>query len=358
MQSMGQFEQQQQPKDNPMAQGGASAHTAMTDAANCWWSTTCTPSASSSTNSSTTSTPPTTPLKYSNPATEETPKASNHSKKRLSSSGHTPTASPALSNMDRTESTSSLDCQSLQRSLKRVRLSSSPGELRLQLDLRHLVMAQDWVQLADDVWHLPTRHCRLEQCHVDPLRLILDLPAADPMGHVTGTTRLWLQIPRLYPHRPPAVTRIRAGPGCAMQAVRISMDEPEHLLATSSRSATDDESQVARVPFAVPAVSSMGSTPAQVLHYRNWTCILRLSDVLDFLVYSLTTADDVPYNDARPTAWESAPMMPDARSFLEPSSPQCPSSPSTAVDLTADLTINRFDVGYERPNPNAMDLMD
>jgi hypothetical protein len=135
------------------------------------------------------------------------------------------------------------------------------------------------------------------------------------------------------------------------------MDEPDNLLDTRSES---DETQVARLPFAMPSVSSLGLTPAQVLHYRNWTCILRLSDVLDFLVSNLTTtAAGVPYNGTHPAAWESAPLMPDARSLEDlPSSPHSPSSPATAVDLTADLTINRFDVGYEWPNPNAMDLMD
>ena len=94
-----------------------------------------------------------------------------------------------------------LDCQSLQRTLKRVRLSSSPGELRLQLDLKQLVNEKNWIQNCDnDQWtkHYNQQHHRhqqqheedekdevivsssssslvLERCHADPLRLILKI---------------------------------------------------------------------------------------------------------------------------------------------------------------------------------------
>jgi len=46
------------------------------------------------------------------------------------------------------------DCQSLQRSLKRVRLTSSPGELRLQRDLRHAVLHHHWIPVAEDEWKI------------------------------------------------------------------------------------------------------------------------------------------------------------------------------------------------------------
>jgi hypothetical protein len=129
-----------------------------------------------------------------------------------------------------------LDCQSLQHSLKRVRLSSSPGELRLQRDLRHLVLSCRWVPVDEDLWCLePTTGStgasnnnrsnsnnnnnnsgiQLQRLTTATLKLQVVLPrhhnstTANAATTPTSTVaHVWLQIPRLYPHRPPVVTRI------------------------------------------------------------------------------------------------------------------------------------------------------
>lgn len=305
---------------------------------------------------------------------EETPKIANHGKRRYSEA-NTAGSSASHNNddnnnqeqhhqpmqLDRTESAGSLDCQSLQRSLKRVRLSSSPGELRLRLDLRHLVLGQDWVQTAEDVWMGPGRSqitttaaaaatgCRLERSQVDPLRLILYLP------HAT----VWIQIPRMYPHRPPTVTRLLHGAGSprpTIRTVRISSaDTPPSEDDDDDINDNNNHPEVGvppRMPFRtdlLPSVSSSLSSgdarptapprqdekeASRVLHFCQWTCIMRLGDVLEFLYHSLSSSSSC--NDG---AWRTAPPMPDARGFLTP---------------------DRFDLGYRKAGmtlgSNAMDV--
>jgi len=110
-------------------------------------------------------------------------------------------ATPLRSN--KRSSSSSLDCVSLQSSLKRVRLSCSPGELRLQRDLLALP-SYGWRLLpsggeCNDVWdsHPKWLCANAELQMLDPLRLKLTM----------GQCRVWIQIPRMYPHKPPTITR-------------------------------------------------------------------------------------------------------------------------------------------------------
>jgi hypothetical protein len=136
---------------------------------------------------------------------------------------------------DNAVSTSCLDCQSLQSSLKRVKLSCSPGELRLQHDLK-MLSPHEWQvegtpqdQNGDyhtTIWtHVSTR-ARLKL--VDSLRLYLFLPTDATVGfnhknsnqrhqhhhqhhhHHYGRYhwRMMIQIPRMFPHRPPVVLRM------------------------------------------------------------------------------------------------------------------------------------------------------
>jgi hypothetical protein len=170
------------------------------------------------------------------------------------------------------------DCQSLQRCLKRVRLTASitPGELRLQRDLRHAVLSRQWLVVQDECeWiipyqppphHLPgssrrsdtnnnggytSREEMLDDCmfqdvsidddddldecvdtsrvsvrvtrdEQDPMELVLRIeittyyPVAWSDNACTTTSvasvTLHLQFPRMYPHLPPVVRRIEYHP--------------------------------------------------------------------------------------------------------------------------------------------------
>eukprot|EP00584_Thalassiosira_punctigera_P017568 CAMPEP_0172552726 /NCGR_PEP_ID=MMETSP1067-20121228/47162_1 /TAXON_ID=265564 ORGANISM="Thalassiosira punctigera, Strain Tpunct2005C2" /NCGR_SAMPLE_ID=MMETSP1067 /ASSEMBLY_ACC=CAM_ASM_000444 /LENGTH=54 /DNA_ID=CAMNT_0013340777 /DNA_START=98 /DNA_END=259 /DNA_ORIENTATION=- len=43
---------------------------------------------------------------------------------------------------------SSLDCQSIGQSLKRVKISTSPGELRVDRDIENLILGKQWTSTA------------------------------------------------------------------------------------------------------------------------------------------------------------------------------------------------------------------
>jgi len=209
-----------------------------------------------------------------------------------------------------------LDCQSLQRSLKRVRLSSSPGELRLQRDLRHLVVSCHWSALSETVWQSPCRTLFLEQPASDPLRLLLKV----------ACYKVWIQIPRMYPHRPPLISRITNSP---LSIVIAESPEQQQSICTNNTSNT--------------AV------------YTEWSPVQRLSHVLNFIVDCLTNqksiqdigcstqeADKATEKKLPTLLFVEEHKMEDADYHLT----------SSSDDLT--FAPNRFDVGYERPPP--MDL--
>lgn len=191
----------------------------------------------------------------------------------------------------RCSSSSSLDCQSLQSSLKRVRLSCSPGELRLQKDLRCLP-ALGWIpetDLQDDSimdgpigsgnnggngsggtssaatsrpfvmdsnprWHWQSTNASAELQLLDPLRLVLSIQRPQRWS------RLWIQIPRMYPHRPPVISRIE---NMAMEQIVI-MEEPPGM------------------PHGQETAS--GSSPGTTVYYKEWSPVRHLGDLLGFLL--------------------------------------------------------------------------
>ena len=124
---------------------------------------------------------------------------------------------------------SSLDCTSIGQSLKRVKISTSPGELRLDRDIESLISSQRWTSTAHrqtppppqgsssiPSWdrkgsrihsELLTPNARLVRDPVDPLRLRLTClhpPTQSPSSHPELWTFL-IQMPRMYPHVPPVV---------------------------------------------------------------------------------------------------------------------------------------------------------
>ena len=87
-----------------------------------------------------------------------------------------------------------------------------------------------------------------------------------------------------------------------------------------------------RQPFAPGEQSSPRSSSSSVLTFSEWTCIMRLADVLEFLQASLggsrISRRHHHHHDcsssrggiihAGAAAWATAPPMPDARGFLTP----------------------------------------
>lgn len=181
-------------------------------------------------------------------------------------------SSPVKVNMKRRNSASSAssssDYQSLQSSLKRVRLSCSPGELRLQRDLRDLI-GLGWHLIGSDNenldvnsisfesnprWYLPGGTVPAEVHFLDAHRLVLHLKLPTDVG------RIWIQVPRMYPHRPPTVSRIE----------RLWMDQIViHEAPPSGKK---------------PPSNGAASRHSKVLLYNDWSPVQNLGTLLQFLV--------------------------------------------------------------------------
>ena len=143
---------------------------------------------------------------------------------------------------------SSADYRLIGLSLKRVKISTSPGELRLDRDIDSLISGKRWTStanlcgLSDTENHrgsssehresrihveLHSHHARLMRDPVDPLRLRLtclhqttsssnnydptDKYNAQRLSSSPLPPERWtflIQVPRMYPHVPPAITRV------------------------------------------------------------------------------------------------------------------------------------------------------
>lgn len=291
------------------------------------------------------------------------------------------------------QSNSYLDCQSLQSSLKRVRLSSSPGELRLQRDLRHMVSSGSWITKQQDqqqtssqnetlVWHPPappvtarpptnpqqTLHIELQQ--VESLRLRLTFQ---------HSVVAWIQIPRMYPHRPPLISRIvynhhnndsNINSNAGIQSILVHEAPPNRGTGESTAEQEDNNSH--------DAIQC-----ANTVVYRTWSPVQRLGDLLDFVIqvfqkqhqemnfstHSRGTQQFQSINDVSLTYSSSS--LSSNSSWSRRSSNSSITSATTSGyrtstgtvfpgwihpaqtngDMSTFLTPNRFDMGYDRAIP-------
>ncbi len=125
--------------------------------------------------------------------------------------------------------TSPFNCNSIGQSLKRVKISTSPGELRLEKDLEILNQNQwtccssqnnNYVPVQPSPWRsnaISTSRSNGELCHknarlvrdpVDPLRLRLTCLHQPFSQSLFERWTFMIQIPRMYPHLPPLITRV------------------------------------------------------------------------------------------------------------------------------------------------------
>ena len=191
------------------------------------------------------------------------------------------------------------DCQSLQRSLKRVRLSSSPGELCLQRDIRDLVLSHNWIPVDEEAWRSPEGYL-LERPDSDPLCLAL---------HLRTNASCRLHFPRMYPHQPPLVRRVHSA-----HIQHILIQEAPPARSGSPCVSSDEDMHV----------------PSHTAVFQQWSPIKRLHDVLEFLINQL----DVVSEADRAT-----------EPFLEVSM----EDQDYKTDLKKTFPPNRFDKGYTKP---------
>jgi hypothetical protein len=129
---------------------------------------------------------------------------------------------------------SSVDCHAIGQSLKRFKISTSPGELRLDRDIECLLAGKRWTsmvhhsQCCGDVTNdrrgggrihgeIYSRDAHLVRDPVDPLQLRLSCLLhsrnnSHPLSslHAPPVER-WtfcICMPRMYPHAPPTITRV------------------------------------------------------------------------------------------------------------------------------------------------------
>lgn len=182
------------------------------------------------------------------------------------------------------------------RCLKRLRLSISPGELRLERDLHHFAM--HWTRVNSRRWE--------SECGVvlerkqDPMTFVL---------HLDQDSQVWIEISRSYPHEPPVITHVQHPYVC-------------HVIVTLE-----------------PAMNSMMIIQSDTtIVYDKWSPVRQLSDLLDYLVVALSRQT---HRDLEtPTLLSDEDMQ---------------EEPTTILDLQRELSPNRFDLGYPKPNNGTMD---
>ena len=240
----------------------------------------------------------------------------------------------------------SFDYQSIGQSLKRVRISTSPGELRIDRDIESLISSEEWTstaQTANTTTTLPhhhvNRHCspmpirrihseilcsnaRLVRDSVDPLKLRLTCTPNDN----SQSSEQWtfcIQMPRMYPHVPPCIT----------SATRDFVRNDGNNM--SSNSNLDYSVSTTMVPVKVVVRlapmhksefdsnrSSYFDIDSATFVYASWSPVSSLQDLIEFLMEIPRRLHQQHHNFLRNNATGNAPVVqptiaPDSQSFAK-----------------------------------------
>lgn len=243
----------------------------------------------------------------------------------------------------RTNCDENVDCNLLQSSMKRVRLSRSPGEFRLQRDLKTLDpmlwgsshAAANALNYSSTTWIHRATGTRLTM--VNSLRICLFLPetAMQASGEPTSSInpeqqyehhlhsyhrdyrwRIMIQIPRMYPHSPPIVTQID---GLSLDSIVIKEKPPDAhhrssgIMNPGGRNESDGassirstqgvassgslfltETQLARSQSSTKMTSTESNTlvptnfmidsTGKAIEWHDWSPITGLGELLDFVL--------------------------------------------------------------------------
>eukprot|EP00980_Cylindrotheca_fusiformis_P005810 scaffold1223_cov119-Cylindrotheca_fusiformis.AAC.13 len=223
-----------------------------------------------------------------------------------------------------------LDCQSLQSSLKRVRLSCSPGELRLQRDLKFLGgdNPNHWYPISDRCWNYydnddddddsNSNDDAIIQLHwTDSLRLVLQYQE---------TGRIWIQIPRMYPHRPPTISRIE---GLWMERIVVHEAAPDVAITSPSSSSNMDP------------ILQGGNT----IVFPHWSPVMNIGTLLEFCIRMLKSSP--PNKTMEQQEQQQGHQEEKSTTDMDVSHPH---------KFTSFFPPNRFDLGFEKSSPTSMEL--
>lgn len=199
-------------------------------------------------------------------------------------------------------------------SLKRLRLSTSPGELRLEGDLQTMTTTSGgcWKHVDQRHWVCKRSGALLERQFGNPLNFIL---------YLSQNLQVCIEISREgYPHVPPTITRVIH----PLYQNGIVLVQP------------------ALTPYATYSHDSCATT----LVYDQWCPVRRFQDLLVFLVNAMKrppkgrnvitpTLDQDMYNDS---------MQDD---YME-------EEDTCLANVHEQLSPNRFDCGYPKHGTNIM----
>ena len=155
-------------------------------------------------------------------------------------------------------------------SLKRLRLSTSPGELRLEGDLQAMTTKNGgcWKHVDERHWVCKNTGALLERQFGNPLNFIL---------YLSQEAQVWIEISRSFPHVPPTIVRI-IHPFYKNGIVLV---------------------QPAMSPYTTYSHDSSATT----LVYDQWSAVRGFQDLLAFLVDAMKRQPAAVEMSLRPLLW-------------------------------------------------------
>lgn len=215
---------------------------------------------------------------------------------------------------------------SIGQSLKRVKISTSPGELRLDKDIELLINENQWCSAPQNFvpieqqpmpWRSATisstrsygelcrKNARLVRDPVDPLRLRLTCLHQPFSQSLSERWTYLIQMPRMYPHQAPLITRVTReiisnenmarisnvsiGASAAIVASSVMQMHadppvPEQILIRCPPPPRNKFDAAMNREHGVCENSKFLAIDVETAMYNSWSPISSLGDLLDFLI--------------------------------------------------------------------------
>lgn len=181
----------------------------------------------------------------------------------------------------------------------------------MQRDLKFLSLDNDhWDHIAERVWINSTDNS-IRLHWNDSLRLELQL---------NKSGRIWIQVPRMYPHRPPVVSRIE---GLWMERIVVHEAAPDAKNADMA-----------------PTVRC-GNTVV----FPHWSPVMNLGTLLEFCIETANSYQAI--TTTTPTTIPT--MVQETNHSQQQQHDEQTMDVSHPFKFTSVFPPNRFDVGFEKP---------
>mmetsp|Transcript_28496 Transcript_28496/g.44042 ORF Transcript_28496/g.44042 Transcript_28496/m.44042 type:complete len:348 (-) Transcript_28496:17-1060(-) len=224
-------------------------------------------------------------------------------------------------------SQSPFNCNSIGQSLKRVKISTSPGELRLDKDIEILINENQWTSTLPPQNYVPIeqptswrsatisssrshgelchKNARLVRDPVDPLRLRLTCLHQPFSQSLFERWTYLIQMPRMYPHQAPLITRatreiisnenmarisnVSIGASAAIVASSVMQMHaeppvPDQILIRSPPPPRNKFDVALNREHSFCENSKFLAIDTETAMFNTWSPISSLGDLLDFLM--------------------------------------------------------------------------